>query len=353
MFTIIEYTEKERWDEIVTSFNNYDVYYLNGYVEAFRIHGDGIPFLVLYTSETNRGICVMMKRDISFDSNFSDFIPHNQYFDIITPYGYGGFIFDEQPRSEELVLIKRDLIEILSKMGIVSAFFRFHPLLNNADWSISIVNVIDLGKTIELDTSSDEIIWQNITSKNRNMIRKAEKAGVEIFSTTDESLFNTFIELYNATMIHDNANPYYFFKPDFYKSIVTDLKDNYRLFYAVYDNRIISMAIIIFANGNVHYHLSGSDFNYRNLAPSNLLLYKVALWACHNGFKRFHLGGGIGSGEDNLYKFKAAFNRNSNCYFSIGKLILDKSKYDSLVNHRISLCPDFDINSSFFPLYRS
>ena len=76
---------------------------------------------------------------------------------------------------------------------------------------------------------------------------------------------------------------------------------------------------MLYGNKQMHYHLSGSLIEYRNLAPSNLLLYKAALWGCEQGFKTFHLGGGVGSGEDGLYKFKAAFNRNSNYQFSIGK----------------------------------
>jgi len=40
--------EKERWNEIVSSFKQHDVYYLNGYVKAFQIHGDGEPLLYYY-----------------------------------------------------------------------------------------------------------------------------------------------------------------------------------------------------------------------------------------------------------------------------------------------------------------
>ena len=94
-------------------------------------------------------------------------------------------------------------------------------------------------------------------------------------------------------------------------------------------------------------------FEYRNLAPSNLLLYKAALWGHEQGFKTFHLGGGVGSGEDNLYKFKAAFNRNSDYQFSIGKEIFDQEKYNDLVAKRVSRDKDFNKESTYFPLYRA
>ena len=103
----------------------------------------------------------------------------------------------------------------------------------------------------------------------------------------------------------------------------------------------------------MHYHLSGSVMEYRNLAPSNLLLYKAALWGCEHGYKTFHLGGGVGSGEDNLYKFKAAFNKNSNYQFSIAKYIFNQDKYDELVNIRKEHDDEFNLESHFFPIYRS
>ena len=77
------------------------------------------------------------------------------------------------------------------------------------------------------------------------------------------------------------------------------------------------------------------------------------IWGCEQGFKTFHLGGGVGSGEDNLYKFKAAFNRNSDYQFSIGKEIFYREKYDELVRIRKNSDESFNAESSFFPLYRA
>ena len=110
---------------------------------------------------------------------------------------------------------------------------------------------------------------------------------------------------------------------------------------------------MLYGNKQMHYHLSGSMIEYRNLAPSNLLLYQAALWGCEHGFKTFHLGGGVGSGEDNLYKFKAAFNKMSDYQFSIGKQIFDQDRYDELVKIRRENDANFDESSHYFPLYRA
>ena len=342
MIQIYTINEAASWDRIVKSFVRYDVYYLSGYVKAFMIHGDGEPRLLYYEADGLRAIYVYIKRKTDIEG----------YYDSVTPYGYGGVLFEDDLSEGNLQAFWKVYVTKMKEEGIVDNFVRYHPVLANAIPMKRISTVIDLGKTVALDLTSEEVIWSNITSKNRNMIRKAEKNGIEIRHSKDLSLFADFKRIYNATMEKDHAEEYYFFGDAFYESIYHDLHDHYEMFYAVLNGEIIAMSIMLYANGQMHYHLSGSMIEYRHLAPSNLLLYKAALWGCEQGFKTFHLGGGVGSGEDNLYKFKAAFNRHSDYQFSIGKEIFDQQKYDELVAFRASKKQVFDRESLFFPLYR-
>ena len=340
---IFNMNQAKEWNNLVQSFTNYDVYYLSGYVKAFQIHGDGEPQLFYYDEKGLRGIYVYMKRKTAIEG----------VFDSITPYGYGGFLLEGDTSEENVKALWAAYVDRMKEENIVDNFVRYHPVLANAVPMTTCSDVIDLGKTVAMDLTSEEVIWKNIHSKNRNMIRKAEKNGIVIKHGQGLELFDDFIKIYNATMDKDNAEAYYYFKPEFYKSIHEDLKDNYEMFWAEYEGKIIAMSIMIFANGRLNYHLSGSDLQYRNLAPSNLLLYKAAMWGMEKGMNTFHLGGGVGSGEDNLYKFKIAFNRFSDCQFSIAKHVFDNEKYDELVAERASRDAEFDKESKFFPLYRS
>lgn len=352
MIEIIRIDNAERWDKLVKSFSAHDVYYLSGYVKAFQIHGDGEPLLFYYHTNDLSGICVMMKRDIAKDHNFRNMIPENTYFDIITPYGYGGFIFDGNVSAENIAIFDKSYRALLQSENIISVFVRFHPQIKNAEVLRGVVDIIDLGKTIEMDISTEEIIWKNISTKNRNVIRGATKKGVVIKKGRSLELFDKFIEIYNNTMQKDNAHLYYYFKKDFYNSIYRDLYDHYDAYYAEFEGNIVAMSIILYANGRIHYHLSGSVYEYRNLAPTNLLLYKVALWGAENGYKTFHLGGGVGSGEDGLFKFKKAFNPNSGLQFSISKQVINEQIYNMLVNIRVNSDDEFNVKSGFFPIYR-
>lgn len=342
MIKIYNVNQASSWDDVVRSFDRYDVYYLSGYVKSFELHGDGKPELLYYENGDLRAIYVYMKRKTFLDG----------IYDSISPYGYGGIIFEGNKSLDNLQLFWREYVAKMNEMDIVCNFVRYHPVLANAVPMKEISDVLDLGKTIAIDLSSPEIIWDNISSKNRNVIRKAEKNNIEILHSNDVNLFREFLVIYNATMDRDNADAYYYFNENFYQSIYSDLQQNFEMFYATYQEKIIAMSIVLYANKQMHYHLSGSLVEYRHLAPSNLLLYKAALWGCEQGFCTFHLGGGVGSGEDSLYKFKAAFNRKSDYQFSIGRHIFDMEKYNQLSDLASQLDPQFDSESNFFPIYR-
>lgn len=343
MIQIFDISQSKEWDNVVRSFSEYDIYYLSGYVKAFQIHGDGDPQLFYYEQDGLRAIYVYMKRKTAVEG----------WYDSITPYGYGGVLFEGEATESNLEAFWDAYVQKMKEESILCNFVRYHPVLANAVPMKQVSEVIDLGKTVAFHLDSPEVIWQNIVPKNRNMIRKAEKNGIEIHHAADMDLFKDFVQIYNATMDKDNAEEYYYFGEEFYKSIHEDLNGHYEMFYATYEGKIIAMSIMLFANKQMHYHLSGSVLEYRNLAPSNLLLYKAALWGCEHGYKTLHLGGGVGSGEDNLYKFKVAFNRESDYQFSIGKMIFDQEKYDTLVAKRAECDPKINMESHFFPLYRS
>ena len=346
---ILELEQRDEWDKIVRSFNDYDVYWLSGYVKAFEIHGDGKPLLFFYEDDESRGINVVMLRDIANDSRFVEKIPQKTYWDISTPYGYGGWIIEGKIKEELFIEYTRKCIEF----GIICEFVRFHPMLENVKFCKNEYRVVELGNTVALDLESPETIWANITSKNRNMIRKAQKNNVKIYNARNPQIYSIFKKIYNETMDKDNADEFYYFTDEFYKSILEDLPQNAQVFYALYEEKIIAASIMLASNGKMNYHLSGSMREYSHLAPTNLLLYEAAIWGYTNGYKTLYLGGGVGSEEDSLYKFKKSFYRKDDVKkFFIGKKIFDEEKYKILCE----LVDKNDINNlydGYFPKYRS
>lgn len=344
MLSVCDLNNREQWDKIVRSFEEYDVYWLSGYVTAFRVHGDGEPLLFFYEDDTTRGINVVMRRDVADDSHFVGKIEGGKYFDFSTPYGYGGWIIEGNNYKELFETYESWCL----KNGIISEFVRFHPLLDNQRYASDYYDVLPLGNTVSLDLSTPEAIWENITSKNRNVIRKAQKNGVKIYTGRYPQIYQTFRKIYNSTMDKDNAIEYYYFEESFYESICNDLPHNSQIFYAMLEDKVIAAAIMLSANGHMNYHLSGSLSEFSSMAATNLLLYEAALWGCANGCKSLHLGGGVGSGEDSLFKFKKAFYRKDELpRFCIGKKVVNQQEYTKLVLLRDNITRD-----NYFPLYR-
>lgn len=346
MLEVYTLEQADKWDAAVKSFKNYDTYYLSGYVKAFKIHGDGEPLLFYYTDSKTRGINVVMKRDISKSEGFTGKIEKNTYFDFATPYGYGGWLIE----GENTKKLFGKYNGWCQKNGIISEFVRFHPVLKNDISVKEFYDVTPLGEVVTMDLTSEEVIFKNVTSKNRNVIRKAIKNGVKIYNGRFPEIYCRFKEVYDRTMDKDDADEYYYFADEFYESILEDLPENAQVFYAVKDDVVIAASIMLQANGRMNYHLSGSVKEYSCLAPTNLLLYKAALWGSANGYKTLYLGGGVGSGDDSLFKFKKAFYRKDDLLrFHIGSKIFDEERYNELVELR----GNKDVDEEFFPRYRA
>ena len=150
---VYDLSETEEWDKVVRSFDNYDVYWLSGYVRAFQLHGDGEPLLFYYEDKETKGINVVFKRDISCDSHFKNIIKSSQLYDFASPYGYGGWIIEGSERKN----LFETYVEWCRGNNIVSEFVRFHPVIGNHADCDGDYEVISLGNTVTLDISSPEI----------------------------------------------------------------------------------------------------------------------------------------------------------------------------------------------------
>lgn len=343
MLKVLDIEKKQEWDEIVKSFKDYDIYYLNGYNKCLEINGDGSPLLFYYEDSSIKAVNVVIKRDVSKDPKFKGLIEENKYFDFSSPYGYGGWIVEGNGSTDNLF---KEYENWCKENKIISEFVRFHPLIDNQKYSESFYNVIPLGKVIALDTRDKDIMWANMSSRNRNKVKKARNNSIIITNNGVEKL-DIFKTIYEETMTRDNAEDYYFFDDKYYDCLFNDLKDNVTIFNAEYNNEVISSCIIMFANNRVSYHLSGSRRMTNNIYETNLLLYSVGEWANEQGFDTFLLGGGVGSHEDNLYRFKEGFDDKHNYQFYIGKKTYNEELYNELVSKRSNI-----ENPNYFPMYR-
>ncbi len=346
---IVGLTKEDEWNQILGQFPQHDVYFTPGYVRGFEKNGDGEPLLLYYPGGRMQAVNIVMLRPVPvLCVKEPEDEALKEYFDFVTPYGYGGFLLRGDASGEEKQALAHAYRDFCRDHKIVAEFNRYHPVIGNAHDMECLYEVADLGHTVCMDVSSADTIWANLTSKNRNLIRKAQKNGVQIYWGREERLFREFEQIYNATMDKVGADSYYYFKKEFYDSILYDLKDQALVFYAKLGGETIAMSILLFGNGRMHYHLSASKKEYQSYAPTNLLLYEAACFGSRLGMKTFHLGGGLGSREDALYHFKKQFNRGEDMQFSIGRAVFDEKVYG-----RLRELNNGGKETGFFPAYRA
>ena len=351
MIKIYTADQADSWNKRVRSFSDWDVYYLCEYAVSLMLHGDGTPLLICYEDASSKMCYAVMQKDLSNDARFHDKIKKNEYFDLETPYGYGGPLVEGNFSVNSQRNFLNEMLKYCEEKNIISQFVRFHPLLNNSKYFSAITESRYLHDTIYMDTSSDELILKNMDSKNRNMVRKAEKYGVQIVQKPIGD-YSAFLEMYRDTMRLRGACDYYLFDENYFDYLKNSLNDCSTLFYATRNNEKISGAVFLYSRDILHYHLAGTRSEYRSLAAGNLLLYEAARWANRRGISRLHLGGGIKE-NDSLFEFKKKFNKNGRLPFFIGRTIFNHTAYNKMLDIREKADNDFDRNNSFLIQYRN
>lgn len=347
-FDVIYSDKREIWNKIIKNFREWDIYYLNEYINLVEIYEHAKGILLYYKEEKVEIAIVLLVKDIAEDIRFKHVIPKNKYFDAETPYGYGGYLVNGVITDSILDKFKQNVYNWAKNQHIVSEFIRFSPFIKNK----FIINgkIKYLHHTIYMDTTDENIVWKNLDPKNRNMIRKAEKNAVNIIVDNGENI-EEFKRIYTQTMQRLNATDYYFFDDCYYEEMIKSLKKYIKLFYAVYQGKIIGASIFFYNDTNMHYHLSGCLTEFRHLGAMNLLIYKAALWAVEKNIRRLHLGGGI-TENDSLYGFKKQFNKNGVLDYFIGNNIYDDNIYNFLLDKRCEVDDTFDRNNNFLIQYR-
>lgn len=308
------------WNKYIEQFDNSksDIYYYEEYVK-------------LYEDNCGKALCAVCLED-----NHILLMPFIRkeikgFYDFETPYGYGGPI-SNYDNHEWIEMALCEMKELFYRENYVCGFVRFHSLIENVKCCQNNMQTIFDRNTVAIITNqSKEEIWANqITSKNRNMIRKAEKSGLEYTTEYDFASLDEFVALYNATMDRLNADAFYYFGREYYESFVEKLKGKAFLGTVRTNGELICAALFMYSGDYGHYHLEGSNKEYSSLAANNLLLWKAALELGKLGVKEFHLGGGYNSEPDNsLLKFKKSFSNNIK-EFHIGKWIFNEIIYKEL-----------------------
>ena len=315
-----------------------DIYFTPEYGKACEYSDDAIWELCQYKDL----IYVYLKKEYIFEDI--------QYFDLITPYGYSGYYFNNDETLEEFIPLFR--VEAM-KRNYLTEVIRQNPYIDVGNININSIllehyDIITTKTTFGINLKQHVSFEQYLTNTHRDNKRGyklALKNGLICkFEQYNKLHLEKFILIYETTMNNLNSQTYYYFNSNYYQTLM-ELGD--RVFFAnVYNKEdiLIASCIIFRYNKRLHYHLGGSLFEYRNLRPNNYLHCNVIKYGIENDFNLYHLGGGVKE-HDTLYDFKNKIGDTKFAY-TIYKTIINPEIYNE-----IKITFD-ERDNDFFPIHR-
>lgn len=346
MIRVFTAQQKVEWNAAVKSFADYEVFYLNEYATAFMNEdgANGTPVLLLYENGQDRAMNVAFIRDVAKDPRFSGKISENEYFDLITPYGYGGFIgtvtdYDSLTAEYNAYCREHNYVCEFVRFSLFGEYFRHYDgHVQSASHNV----VRDLGMSV------DEM-WMDFKQKVRKNVKRAVASGLEIITENTDEHLSDFLDIYYSTMTRCEAKDSFYFSRQFFEKL-NEMRDNITYFHALHEGKVISTELVIFGAENAYSYLGGTDQTYFDLRPNDFLKFEIIKWCREKGLKNFVLGGGYGA-DDGIFQYKYCFAPKGVMDFYTGKKILDEEKYKKLCAVR-DIEPQ-DLYEGFFPAYRT
>lgn len=342
------------WNVILDKFKQSDIYFKFEYLDLYSSQ-EKTPVLVYLESELGKVAYPFMLKDISYEPLLSDALERNSYFDISTPYGYAGLLLEPNNPEQRRALIElfySKFSEFCSENNIVSEFIVFSPLLKNYSDMDVVMDCSPLKRTLATNLQDyGDPIYSEVSKSRRKSVSRNKKHNMSIEFELSPKSFERQFEIYQQTMKRKNASEFHLFSKSYFEQILNTLSDNVMIANVFLDNKLIEFELCFLFDKFIHSHLTGTANEWTKYSPSDFSTFEIISWGHQNGYHYLHTGGGFtASDDDTLYTYKKSFAINSEFYFYIGKKIWNQSKYDYLANLKSK---SSELNSNFFPLYRS
>lgn len=290
----------------------------NGCCEVFEFH---------YESGKVRHLFIKRKIPMPIDGQY--------YYDLVTPYGYGGPIITEceEEKKRELVnAFQLKFQKYCEENRIVSEFVRFHPLLSNAaDFEECYELTLRRYTTGTNLKDYEDPVREEFSKSKQKSIKKALAAGVQFRITKNPTDLSAFKEIYYRTMTRKNAEAIYYFDDDYFTKLLNYLGEYILLVEVLYEEKVIGVGLNFVYGKTMHIHLSGTIEGYHHLSPAFVMRYALVRWGKENGIDLIHEGGGkTKNADDSLYLFKKQFGKNTDFKFFVSERVWNEEIYEKL-----------------------
>lgn len=352
-FFVIRSDQIISWQSVLDEVGDYDFYHLPDYHRLHEKLGFGEGLLIVFREGAKLIALPLLRRSISDVPGLEEY----DYYDATSVYGYPGPVFTPETTAD-VTFIKQfqvSLIEFAEKQRIVSFFSRLNPLLKNHNQLKGLGHVVGLNETVSINLSLPlDVQFAQYRKSHRYEVRRARRNGVTCYLDANWSSYDEFTRLYTETMLRVNAASKYYFDKKYFYELRKALGKRLHLFVAELNGEVCSAALFVHTKEIIQYHLSATNAKCMDHALSKIVIDEARIWGSSINAQRLHLGGGVNSREDSLFRFKDGFS-NSRHRFYIWKWIALQDAYQDITKTRLQWLHEQGNNrkpSDFFPSYR-
>ncbi|HSP22153.1 MAG TPA: GNAT family N-acetyltransferase [Planococcus sp. (in: firmicutes)] len=319
MYEVISVQDILRWKEILDSMRIRDVYYSSHYFLSALSLDPGEALMFYYSDQDGSIAYPFIKRRIEGKPS--------GYFDITTPFGYGGPVVRGDGNSDALVARFMEAFSGYCRdEHIIAEYIRFHPLLGNAAYFENHLKLLPLYETYTID------LKKAAESAGNSPISTQQEQGIVIRKLgTVRHMFEFLVLYYGEMRRREEADSYYFFTQDYFEALVSNMGPILHLFGAYRNQKLISASYILAEGDTIYQHLDGALEGEEKSEAAKTLLLKIEEWGADNNMAFYHLGGDFKMEGDNNLPVKNKIANMQPSMFYICEKIHDASIYRKLI----------------------
>lgn len=288
MHELVTASQARRWEQILNLFNITDIFYSREYILSALKLDPGEALLFYYIDDAGEGEIMypFIKRKLARPGAF--------YYDITSPFGYGGPVFKVRKDGSKLAASFLAAFSIYSRTEkIIAEYIRFHPLLHNAELMKEGLKLLPVHDTytfklnyVNKDTTEDRY--------NGTLAEKESPYSVKKLGTV-KHMFDFLVLYYSTIRRNEETDSYYFFTNDYFESLVSELGPNLHLFGIFKGNRLLAACYVLAKGEVLYHHVSANLVEEKESDAESKLMAAIAQWGADNNYSCFHLSGGQAS----------------------------------------------------------
>ena len=309
MIELKEIEDKKAWDQICMEHGT--IFHLWGWLQTVRdVYKANLKSVGVFEKRELIGVFPLFTCKKGFNLLMSPL--HGS----ATPYGGPVLRGKANEKSKIYTEILRSLSDSSYSRRSHFTYIVSSPMLSHEDYIRYARLAYDLGKvdpvyefaneyTLLLDlTKSQDDLWRNLGKNCRTAVKKALKSEVEVVEMSSKEIIDDYYLM--AKDIYRRSNQ----EPGIPREMFTRICETFepnkkiKILVALHKNDIVAAAIFLFHRGVVYYWDSVSYRTYSNLAPNNLIQWKIIQWGAENGYGSYDL---LGLGMPKIADFKLSF----------------------------------------------